>query len=85
MGMHVLSKPRRQRIPALCSTHKLQLLNSRRASDAPASESPLKLPFELWSHQTGQPPHSRRTLPFLHCLVALHRSAAPRHKVSLAS
>lgn len=62
MGMHVLPKPRRQRIPGLCSTRKLQLLNSRRGSDAPASEYPPKLPFELWSHQTGLP-----TLPGERC------------------
>lgn len=55
MGMHVLPKPSRQRIPSLCSTHKPQLLKSRRGSDAPASKDPSKLPFELWSHQTGQP------------------------------
>lgn len=29
--------------------------------------------------------HTRRTLPFLHCLAALHGSAAPGHKVSLTS
>lgn len=76
MGMHVLSKPRRQRIPGLCSTHKLQLLNSRRGSDAPASEYPSKLPFALWSHQTGQPTTAGELCPS-YCQDALHGSTAP--------
>lgn len=82
MGMHVLPKPRRQRIPELCSTRKLQLPNSRRGSDAPASEYP---PAALWAvlspDRTAQ--HST-TLSFLHCRAALRGSAAPWHKVGLS-
>lgn len=66
MGMHVLPKPSRQRIPSLCSTHKLQLLKSRRGSDAPASKDPPSCPLSCGLTRQDSPPQQENAaLPTL--------------------